>query len=64
MAAAGDLEVAISGDFFMATDIPELGYFTLSELTGLRGPLGLRVERDLSFRPCRLSDVKSRVKAA
>ena len=49
---------------YVVGDYPELGYFTLSELTVLRGPLGLRVERDLSFWPCRLSDVKRRVKAA
>ncbi len=37
----------------------ELGYFSLSELEGLQGPAGLRVERDLSFTPCRLSEVKA-----
>lgn len=30
---------------------PELGYVALSELTGLRGPVGLRVERDVHFVP-------------
>ena len=35
----------------------ELGYFTLSELKGLRGPLGLRVERDLYWRPQPLEEV-------
>jgi hypothetical protein len=49
---------------YVVGDYPELGYFTLSELTGLRGPLGLRVERDLSFKPCRLSDVKRQPLAA
>lgn len=29
---------------------PELGNVSLAELMGLRGPLGLAVERDLSFR--------------
>src|SRR5512134_3909360 len=48
---------------YVVGDFPELGYFTLSELTGLRGPLGLRVERDLSFKPCRLSDVKKQLAA-
>jgi len=38
---------------------PEIGYFTLSELNG-RGVLGLPVERDLYFDPCRLSAVKKR----
>jgi len=37
----------------------ELGYFHLSELLGVRGPLGLPVERDLYFTPCRLSQVKA-----
>jgi hypothetical protein len=35
----------------------EFGYFLLSELEEVRGPLGLRVERDLHFREGRLSDV-------
>ena len=29
---------------------PELGYVDLNELTALRGPFGLRVERDLHFK--------------
>jgi hypothetical protein len=33
----------------------ELGYFRLSELESVRGPLGLSIERDLHFRPMRLS---------
>lgn len=37
---------------------PELGYFTLSELSEVRGVLGLPVERDLWFKPIRLSEVK------
>jgi len=37
----------------------ELGYFSLSELTGIRGLFGLPVERDLYFEPVRLSEVKS-----
>ncbi len=36
----------------------ELGYFLLSELEAVRGPLGLPIERDLHFRPTRLSEVK------
>jgi Protein of unknown function (DUF2958) len=36
----------------------ELGYFLLSELEAARGPLGLPIERDLHFRPTRLSEVK------
>jgi len=37
----------------------ELGYFSLSELESARGLFGLPVERDLYFRPTRLSEVKS-----
>ena len=36
----------------------ELGYFRLSELGSVRGPLGLSIERDLHFRPTKLSVVK------
>jgi Protein of unknown function (DUF2958) len=36
----------------------ELGYFSLSELQAVRGPGGLRVERDLYFKPTRLSNVR------
>jgi hypothetical protein len=31
--------------------MPELGNFSLNEVSGIRGPLGLRVERDLHFVP-------------
>ena len=30
---------------------PELGYVRLSELEGIRGPLGIGIERDLRFKP-------------
>jgi len=30
---------------------PELGYVSLAELTALRGPLGLAIERDPAFTP-------------
>jgi hypothetical protein len=36
----------------------ELGYFSLSELTSIRGRLGLPVERDRYFEPTRLSAIK------
>lgn len=36
-------------------DVPELGYFSLSELLRNRGKLGCPIERDLHFQPCRLS---------
>ena len=30
--------------------MPELGYVHLSDLTGMRGPFGLTIERDLHFK--------------
>lgn len=41
----------------------ELGYFTLSELTAVRGMLRLPVERDQHFTPRKLSTVKTEVRA-
>ena len=35
----------------------ELGYFSLRELEGVRGPLGLPVERDLHWRPKTLAEI-------
>jgi hypothetical protein len=36
----------------------ELGYFSLNELHAMRGPLGLGIERDKSFRPRKLREVR------
>ena len=36
----------------------ELGYFTLDELESVHGPLGLAIERDLSFKPTSFSKIK------
>ena len=36
----------------------ELGYFSLSELSEARGPLGLPIERDIHFTPKPLSEVR------
>ena len=36
----------------------ELGYFTLEELESIHGPLGLAIERDLSFTPTAFSTIK------
>jgi hypothetical protein len=35
----------------------ELGYFSLSELQSVRGPLGLPIERDLYWRPKTLKEI-------
>lgn len=39
------------------SDFPELGYFSLSEMNDVK-VMGLGMERDLHFRPKRLSEVK------
>ncbi|MHB9071671.1 MAG: DUF2958 domain-containing protein [Sedimentisphaerales bacterium] len=36
----------------------ELGYFSLKELESVRGALGLGIERDIHFNPCKLSECK------
>jgi hypothetical protein len=35
----------------------ELGYFSLSELASVYGPLGLPIERDLHYQPKKLSEL-------
>ena len=35
----------------------ELGYFSLSELQSVKGPLGLLIERDLYFEPMTLGEL-------
>lgn len=46
---------------FVDGDFPELGYFSLKELTSTRGKLGCPIERDLYFKPCRLSELRKRL---
>ena len=41
----------------------EWGYFALSELQAVRGPLGLAVERDLEFDPGPFAEVLKRFKS-
>ena len=49
--------------FFGLVDgfVAELGYFTRSELETNRGKLGLPIERDLYFSPCRLSELRAKL---
>ena len=49
-----------SGIFFGKADLgfPELGSFSLEELEGYKGPLGLGIERDLYFTPKPISQCK------
>lgn len=35
----------------------EWGYFTLSELESVKGPMGLKIERDMYFSPRKFSEV-------
>ena len=42
---------------FVVGQASEFGYFLLSELEAVRGPFNLAVERDLTFREGRLTDV-------
>ena len=55
-------ELSIDGDIGFAYVVSpfgaELGYFSLEEIKEIRGSLGLGVERDLSFKPVKLSSVK------
>lgn len=46
-------------EFFGLTvgDFTEYGYFTLSDLESIGGPWGLKIERDMYFTPCKLSEV-------
>lgn len=39
----------------------ELGYFSLAELESIKGPFGLTIERDLYFKPTRLSIIRNKV---
>lgn len=39
----------------------ELGYFNLNELEELTGPMGLQVERDISFKPVKLQELKKQL---
>ena len=36
---------------------PEYGYFYLSDLSSMVGAFGLKIERDLYFKPCTMDDI-------
>lgn len=42
----------------VAGDCLELGYFRLFELSDLRGPFGLAIERDLWWKPTTLAELE------
>ena len=54
-----DLGNEIGFQFFGLVDghEKELGYFSLSELESINGPMGLPVERDLWFKPKTLAEI-------
>ena len=43
---------------FGNSTMDELGYFSLTELENFKGKFGLGIERDRSFKPTRLSEIK------
>jgi len=53
-------------EFFGLVDgqYKELGYFSLDELESARGMLGLPIERDLYFKPTKLSELTKEVSDA
>ena len=36
----------------------ELGYFSIDELESVRGPAGLKIERDIWFEPTKMSEIR------
>lgn len=55
-------EFSIDGDIAFGYVISpfesELGYFSLDEIKAIKGSLGIGAERDLSFKPTKLSKIK------
>ena len=55
-------ELSIDGDIAFGYVVSpfgaELGYFSLEEIKSIKGTLGIGVERDLSFKPTKLSLIK------
>ena len=45
---------------FVVGQEDEWGYFLLQEMDSLQGPAGLKIERDLHFKPCPISEVLAR----
>ncbi len=43
---------------YVAGDTCELGYFSLRDLKGVRGTINLPIERDLYFKPQKLSVIR------
>ena len=54
------LTTAILGFGLVSGHEDELGYFSLNELENLKGPFGLKVERDLYFQPTDLKSIQKK----
>ena len=46
---------------FVDGEFAEIGYFSLSELKATKDKLGLSIERDRYFKPCRLSELRTSI---
>lgn len=44
---------------FVKGIIAEFGYFSLKETAGVEGPFGLKVERDIHFKPTKVGDIQN-----
>jgi hypothetical protein len=42
---------------YVEGDFPELGYISLNELESVKGPMGLKIERDMYYGEHKLSEV-------
>lgn len=55
-------EISIDGDicfgYVVSPFASELGYFSLVEISEIKGSLGIGVERDLHFTPTKLSKIR------
>ena len=51
-----DPESQIAFCYVEGMDVDELGLTSLAEMESLKLPFGLTIERDLHFKPCRLSE--------
>lgn len=55
MLADGSVDLEMFGLCDLGMGYPELGYVMLSELADVKGPFGMRIERDIFFDCCPLS---------
>jgi len=47
---------------FVQGNYDEWGYFSLAEMRKIRGSFGLKIERDLYFKPCKFKNLKKMYK--